>query len=72
MKTGESNLNQGRPDFEYVTYIATTPEKLWAALTTGDFTRQYFFGRCIESDWRVGSSWTLWMEDGRIDCNGYR
>ena len=29
----------------YVTYIATTPEKLWAALTSSAFTRQYFFSR---------------------------
>ncbi|HLQ26487.1 MAG TPA: SRPBCC family protein [Acidiferrobacterales bacterium] len=60
----------GKPEIIYVTYIATTPEKLWAALTGGEFTKQYFFGRRIESDWKVGSPWTLWMEDGRIDCNG--
>lgn len=59
-----------KPEAVYVTYIATTPEKLWAALTGGEFTRQYFFGRRIESDWKVGSPWTLWMEDGRVDCNG--
>jgi hypothetical protein len=29
-----------RPAFVYVAYIATTPEKLWTALTDGDFTRQ--------------------------------
>ena len=63
-------MNKDMPDFEYVTYIATTPQKLWIALTAGDMTKQYFFGRRIESDWRVGSPWTLWMEDGRIDCNG--
>ena len=39
----------------YVTYIATTPEKLWAALTSSAFTRQYFFGRSVESDWNEGS-----------------
>lgn len=39
----------------YVTYIAATPEKVWAALTSGEFTRQYSFGRTIESDWTVGS-----------------
>ncbi len=60
----------GKPEIVYVTYIATTPEKLWAALTTGEFTTDYFFGRRIESDWKAGSAWTLWMDDGRIDCNG--
>jgi uncharacterized protein YndB with AHSA1/START domain len=32
-----------KPTFVYVTYIATTPEKLWQALTDGAFTRQYWF-----------------------------
>jgi uncharacterized protein YndB with AHSA1/START domain len=43
------------PTFLYVTYIATTPEKLWQALTDGAFTRQYWFGHAIESDWAPGS-----------------
>lgn len=45
----------GNPEFVYVTYIATTPEKLWAALTRGEFTKKYWYGRRIESDWTVGS-----------------
>ena len=45
----------GKAEFVYVTYIATTPEKLWEALTQGKFTKQYWFGRQIESDWRIGS-----------------
>jgi uncharacterized protein YndB with AHSA1/START domain len=54
----------------YVTYIATTPEKLWAALTSSEFTRQYFFNRTVESDWNAGSPWTLRMPDGRVDVKG--
>jgi uncharacterized protein YndB with AHSA1/START domain len=42
-------------EFVYVTYIATTPEKLWAALTSGDFTRSYWYDRRIESAWKVGA-----------------
>ena len=45
----------GRPEFVYVTYIATTPDQLWAALTQGEFTKKYWFGRRIESDWQIGS-----------------
>ena len=41
--------------FVYVTYIATTPEKLRQALTDGAFTRQYWFGNAVESDWTPGS-----------------
>src|SRR5690348_18158995 len=54
----------------YVTYIATTPEKIWAALTSSEFTRQYFFGRTVESDWKEGSPWLLRMPDGRVDVKG--
>lgn len=39
----------------HVTYIETTPEKLWSALTVGEFTKLYWFGRRLESDWAVGS-----------------
>jgi uncharacterized protein YndB with AHSA1/START domain len=44
-----------KPKFVYVTYISTTPEKLWSALTSGDFTEKYWFGSRIQSDWKVGS-----------------
>jgi uncharacterized protein YndB with AHSA1/START domain len=43
------------PKFVYVTYIATTPEKLWQALTDGAFTERYWFGTRIESDWTPGA-----------------
>src|SRR5689334_9270788 len=44
-----------KPEFVYVSYIATTPERLWEALTQGEFTKKYWYGRRIESDWKVGS-----------------
>jgi uncharacterized protein YndB with AHSA1/START domain len=59
-----------KPETVYVTYIVTTPEKAWAALTSPEFTRQYFFGRRIESDWKVGSAVKYLMEDGRTDVFG--
>jgi uncharacterized protein YndB with AHSA1/START domain len=43
------------PTFVYVSYIRTTPEKLWQALTDSAFTRRYWFGHSIESDWKPGS-----------------
>ena len=45
-----------KTEFMYTTYIKTTPEKLWAALTTPEFTRQYWSNENI-SDWKVGSEW---------------
>ncbi len=59
-----------KPSSVFVTYIVTTPEKLWDALTNGDITQQDFFGRRMESDWKVCSSFKLVMADGRIDSQG--
>jgi len=50
---------ESKPSFVYVTYIRTTPEKLWEALTRGDFSEKYWFGYRIESDWKVGSDFQL-------------
>jgi uncharacterized protein YndB with AHSA1/START domain len=44
-----------KPEFVYVTYIETTAEKLWPALTDGDFTERYWFGHRVASDWKAGS-----------------
>jgi uncharacterized protein YndB with AHSA1/START domain len=44
-----------KPDFAYTTYIETTAEKLWQALTDGDFTERYWFGHRVSSDWEAGS-----------------
>jgi uncharacterized protein YndB with AHSA1/START domain len=44
-----------KPEFVYTTYIETTAEKLWHALTDGDFTERYWFGHRVTSDWKVGS-----------------
>ena len=46
-----------RSTFVYVTYIRTTPEALWSALTDGEFMTQYWFGTQCESRWTAGSSW---------------
>jgi uncharacterized protein YndB with AHSA1/START domain len=52
--------------FVYVTYIRATPERLWSALTTPEFTKQYWFGMHCESEWKAGSSWRLMFQDGRV------
>jgi len=58
------------PKTVYVTYIAAPAEKVWAALTEPEFTRQYFFGRSIELERKVGGSFILRMPDGRVDVQG--
>lgn len=59
-----------KPVFTYVTDIATTPEQLWEALTSGDFTYQYWGGRRIESAWKPGSPVKHVREDGGTDWQG--
>jgi uncharacterized protein YndB with AHSA1/START domain len=59
-----------KPSFVYVTYIRTTPEKLWAALTDPATMKKYWFGAFAETDWKPGSPWTLKFEDGRVADSG--
>jgi uncharacterized protein YndB with AHSA1/START domain len=53
-------------NFIYVTYIRTSAEKLWSALTTPEFTKQYWFGVEMVSDWKAGAPWKMLFPDGRI------
>jgi uncharacterized protein YndB with AHSA1/START domain len=56
--------------FVYVTYIRSTPEKVWAALTTPEFTKQFWAGTWPVSDWKPGSEWKIMIPDGRIGDSG--
>lgn len=49
--------------FVYVTYMQTSPEKVWDALMNPELTKQYWFGHHNASDWKVGSSWRHQMAD---------
>jgi uncharacterized protein YndB with AHSA1/START domain len=55
--------------FVYVTYIATTPEKLWDALTSSEYTEKYFFGSSIQSDWQEGADIT-YSRNGQVSDYG--
>lgn len=55
-----------RSAFVYVTYMRTTPEKLWSALTDAEFMKQYWFGCHCESKWSAGSPWKLVSPDGQV------
>ncbi len=44
-------------EFVYTTYIRTTPEELWRAITNPEFTRQYWGGHENISDWKKGAKW---------------
>ena len=50
-------MPDSRPEFVYTTYIRTTPEQLWRALTEPEFTRRYW-NTAFVTDWRPGSAMT--------------
>lgn len=54
----------------YVTYIASTPEKVWQALTSSEFTRKYLWDRDIELEPKRGGSFALKLPDGRVNVRG--
>ena len=57
-------------DITYVTYIIATPDEVWAALTQAEWTRQYFFDRRIESEWKAGAQVLYLNHEGRVDIQG--
>ncbi|HEX5074165.1 MAG TPA: SRPBCC family protein [Gemmatimonadaceae bacterium] len=59
-----------RSTFVYVTYIRTTPDELWRALTDAEFMKQYWFGNHCESEWTAGSPWQMKYPDGRVVDSG--
>jgi uncharacterized protein YndB with AHSA1/START domain len=56
--------------FVYVTYIRTTPDRLWSALTSSDFAQQYWLGARPEAEWKLGGAWKLTFPDGRVADTG--
>jgi uncharacterized protein YndB with AHSA1/START domain len=59
-----------KPSFVYVTYIATTIDRLYRALTSADFTERYMFGRRVESTWAVGAPVRYIGRDGNLSDSG--
>jgi uncharacterized protein YndB with AHSA1/START domain len=59
-----------RSQFVYVTFIRTTPTRLWEALTEPQFIRQYWFDMTIECGWQEGSPWRMVRADGTLTDSG--
>ncbi|MBB6036131.1 ArsR/SmtB family transcription factor [Phytomonospora endophytica] len=73
LKHALEGITMGATEFVYVTYIKTTPEKLYRALTEPEFIAQYFEGTGPTSDWRPGSPITWSTEaDGESHDWGQR
>lgn len=61
-----------KPKFVYVSYIHSTPEKVWNALIDPEMTRQYWWNHRNASDWKVGSRWEHrdFDDPSRVDVAG--
>lgn len=53
-----------------VIYIQAAPEAVWEGLTSAEFTRRYFHGTDIESDWQPGSEVIYYNPDRSIAVKG--
>jgi len=56
--------------FVYVTFIRTTPEKLWSALTDTNQMKDYWFGMEFKTEWKKGAAWQMVFPDGRVADTG--
>lgn len=56
-------------DFVYTTYIRTSAQQVWDAITNPEFARQYW-GHGLESDFRPGSNWDMVRPDGHVQTTG--
>jgi uncharacterized protein YndB with AHSA1/START domain/DNA-binding transcriptional ArsR family regulator len=62
LKKALEDTAMSKPEFVYTTYINTTPERLWQALTDPAFTKRYW-NSAFDTDWQPGSEMT-WDNQG--------
>jgi uncharacterized protein YndB with AHSA1/START domain len=64
------NIDHFKPAIVYTIYIASTPEKVWQALTTAEFSRKYFSGLAVEAELKVGGAFIVRTPDGSVHIAG--
>jgi uncharacterized protein YndB with AHSA1/START domain len=63
-------MTNAKSTFVYVTYIRTTREKLWQALTDPTFLQQYWLSAKPQAEWKLGGKWKIVFTDGRLADSG--
>lgn len=63
-------IDNFKPAIVYTIYIASTPEQVWQALTSAEFSRKYFFGNAVEVDLIVGGAYVMRTPDGSLHICG--
>ena len=66
----QAKIDHFKPAIVYTIYIAATPEKVWQALTSAEFSRKYFFGNAVDVDLRVGGAYVVRTPDGALHISG--
>src|SRR3979411_1000491 len=64
------NIDNFKPAIVYTIYIGSTPEKVWEALTTAEFSRKYFSGFAVEAELKVGGAFVARAPDGSVHIGG--
>src|ERR1700721_1042942 len=64
------NIDDFKPMTVYTIYIASTPERVWEALTSAEFTRKYFFGNAVEVELKVGGAYIVRTPDAALHISG--
>jgi uncharacterized protein YndB with AHSA1/START domain len=63
-------IDNFKPTTVYTIYIASTPEKVWQALTSAEFSQKYFFGNSVEVEQKVGGAFIVRTPDGSLHISG--
>ena len=63
-------IDDFKPTTVYTIYIASTPDKVWQALTSAEFSRQYFFGNAVEIELKIGGAFIVRAPDGSLHIGG--
>lgn len=64
------NTDNFKPTTVYTIYIASTPEQVWEALTSSEFSRKYFFGFAVEAELRIGGAFIVRAPEGSVHIGG--
>jgi uncharacterized protein YndB with AHSA1/START domain len=68
--SADMSIEKFKPATVYTIYIASTPDKVWQALTSAEFSQKYFFGNSVEVDLRVGGAFVVRTPDGALHISG--
>lgn len=68
--TLEEEIPMTAPVHIYTTFIRSTIDEVWDALTNPEMTAKYFFGTTVDCDWEIGSPMDYHYPDGRLASSG--